>query len=133
MAITEDVYYEGGPHPGDLIVGILFGLTLVGLPVLIGSVVRKLWLRFRITSRRIAVTGGWMGQTRTEVIYSEISAVNSVPRGLGAWGDIALFLKDGSRLEMRSVPNFRETVAYIKEHMDAASAAKAGKTDAKAA
>ena len=115
--IQEDVHYDGGPAKGDLIFNLLIGVTLIGLPFTIGAVVRALWLRFRITSRRISVTGGWMGKEKTQVVYSQIKEVRSVPRGLGAWGDMVLVLSDGSRLELRSMPNFRETEAYILERM----------------
>ena len=117
MAIQEEVFYEGGPHPGDLIFNILLGFTVLGLPLTIGAIIRALWLRYRITNRRISVVGGWRGQTRTEVIYSEIAEVSKVPRGLGFWGDLCLLLKDGSRLEMRSMPRFREVASYIQDRM----------------
>ncbi|MBW4420523.1 MAG: PH domain-containing protein [Myxacorys californica WJT36-NPBG1] len=117
MAIKEEVYYEGGPHIGDLIINILLGFTIICIPLTIGSIVRALWLRYRITDRRISVTGGWMGRDRSDIIYSEIAKVVTVPRGLGAWGDMVLTLKDGSRLEMRSVPNFRQVYDYINQHL----------------
>jgi hypothetical protein len=113
-SIQEDVFYEGGPARGDLILNLLFGLTLIGLPFAVAALVRALWLRYRITSRRIEVNGGWMGRDRTQVVYSQIREVRSAPRGLGAWGDMVLVLEDGSKLEMRSVPRFREVEAYIE-------------------
>ncbi|MEM6753144.1 MAG: PH domain-containing protein [Cyanobacteria bacterium P01_C01_bin.38] len=113
MGIREEVYYEGGPHIGDLIIGILIGLTIVGLPLAVGAFVRALWLRYRITDRRISVTGGWMGRDRSDIIYSEIVKIAKVPRGIGLWGDMVLTLRDGSRLELRAVPKFRETYEYI--------------------
>ena len=75
MGIHEEVYYEGGPHIGDLILNLLIGLTIVGLPLTIGAIIRALWLRFKITDRRVAVMGGWMGQDRTDIIYSEVVKV----------------------------------------------------------
>ncbi len=123
LASGETLYYEGGPARGDLILSLLFGLTLIGLPIAIGAIVRALWLRYRITSRRISVSGGWLGRDRTQVVYSQIREVLSVPRGLGAWGDMVLVLSDGSRLEMRSVPRFRELEVYIAERREARSAA----------
>ena len=126
-SIQEDVYYDGGPAKGDLIFNLLLGVTLIGLPFTIGAIVRAVWLRFRITSRRISVTGGWMGKEKTQVVYSHIQEVRSVSRGFGAWGDMVLVLNDGARLEMRSVPSFRETEAYILERMAARSSAPADK------
>jgi len=113
MGIKEDVYYEGGPHIGDLIISVLIGLSVVGLPLTVGAIVRALWVRYRITDRRVTVTGGWRGRDRTDVIYSEIVKVVKVPRGIGIWGDMVLTLRNGSRLEMRGVPKFRETYDYI--------------------
>jgi hypothetical protein len=126
--IQEDVHYEGGPAKGDLILNVLLGFTLIGLPFTIGAVVRAVWLRFRITSRRISVCGGWMGNDKTQVVYSQISEVRTVPRGFGAWGDMVLVLNDGARLEMRSLPRFREVEAYILERINKRSSTSTDKS-----
>jgi nitrogen fixation protein len=115
MGIKEETFFDGGPHVGDLIINILIGFTVVGLPLTVGAIVRSLWLRYRITDRRISVTGGWQGRDRTDLIYSEISKIIKVPRGFGGWGDIVVTLRDGSRLELRSIPRFREIYDYIAE------------------
>uniref|UniRef100_B8HR49 Putative ribonuclease P n=1 Tax=Cyanothece sp. (strain PCC 7425 / ATCC 29141) TaxID=395961 RepID=B8HR49_CYAP4 len=115
MGIKEDVYFEGGPHIGDLIINLLLGLTVICLPLTVGAVVRALWLRYRITNRRVTVIGGWLGRDRSDVIYTEIAKIVTVPRGFGGWGDMVLTLKDGSRLELRSVPRFREIYDYMQD------------------
>jgi len=117
MGIKEEVYYEGGPHIGDLIINVLLAFTIVCIPLTIGAIVRALWLRYRITNRRVSITGGWMGRTRSDIVYSEINKIVTVPRGLGLWGDMVITLKDGSKLEMRAVPNFREAYEYISERL----------------
>ncbi len=124
MAINEAVYYEGGPHKGDLILGIVLIFTVVCIPISVGAIVRALWLRYRITDRRVSVTGGWMGNSRVDLIYSEIRSIASVARGFGGWGDIVLTLRDGSLIEMRAMPNFREAAAYIETQAEAKSAGK---------
>jgi hypothetical protein len=124
IEVTETTFYEGGPARGDLLFNLLFGLTLIGIPFAVGAIVRALWLRFRITSRRISVSGGWLGRDRTQVVYSQVREVRSVPRGFGAWGDMVLVLSDGAKLEMRSMPRFRETEAYILEQMARRGGAK---------
>jgi len=121
--IQEDTIYEGGPAKGDLIFNLLLGLTLIGIPFAVGAIVRAVWLRFKITTRRISVSGGWMGKDRSQVVYSQLREVRCVPRGFGAWGDMVLVLTDGSRLEMRSVPNFREVETYILERIKVRPAA----------
>ncbi len=117
MGIKEEAFYEGGPHPGELIINILLGFTVICLPLTVGSIVRALWLRYRITNRRISVTGGWRGRDRTDIIYSEISKITKVPRGIGLWGDLVVILKDGSRLELRAIPRFREIYDHIAERV----------------
>lgn len=111
--VKEEVFYEGGPHIGDLIINLLLAFTVIFLPLTVGAIVRAIWLRYRITNRRISVTGGWMGRDRTDIVYAEIVKVVKVPRGFGFWGDIVVTLKDNSRLEMRSLPRFREIYDYI--------------------
>ena len=120
-SIKEDTFYEGGPAKGDLIFNILLGFALIALPFTVGAIVRALWLRFRVTSRRVSVSGGWMGKDRSQVVYSQIREVRCVPRGFGAWGDMVLVLTDGSRLELRSMPRFREVEAYIQERISGRS------------
>ncbi|MEM6867717.1 MAG: PH domain-containing protein [Cyanobacteria bacterium P01_C01_bin.121] len=117
MAVKEDVYYEGGPHIGELIFNIALAFTIICIPLTVGAIVRALWLRYCITSRRISVTSGWMGRDRTVIIYSEIAKVVTVPRGLGAWGDMVFTLKDGSRIELRAVPNFRDVFDYVTDKL----------------
>jgi len=117
MSIKEEVYFEGAPHVGDLITNILLGFTVICLPLTVGAIVRAIWLRYRVTDRRITVIGGWMGRDRSDIIYSEITKVVTVPRGLGAWGDMVITLKDGSRLELRAMPKFREMYDFINEKL----------------
>ena len=121
ITTSEKIIYEGGPATGDLIVNLLAGITLIGLPFTFGALVRALWVRYKITTKRISVTGGWLGRDKSQVVYSQISEVRSIPRGLGSYGDMVLVLNDGARLEMRSVPNFRETENFILEKMSNSS------------
>jgi hypothetical protein len=124
MGIKEEVYYEGGPHIGDLILNSFLALTIFFIPLTIGAIVRAVWLRFRITSRRVTVNGGWFGRNRTDIVYSEMAEVSVIPRGLGFWGDMVIVLKDGSRIELKSLPKFREIAAYIEERIEAKSQVK---------
>ncbi|MDF0553850.1 PH domain-containing protein [Kamptonema sp. UHCC 0994] len=130
MGIKEEVFYEGGPAIADLIINLLLGMTVVGLPLAVGAIVRSLWLRYRITNRRISVTGGWMGGDRTDIVYSEIVKIVKVPRGFGSYGDMVVTLKNGGRLELRAIPRFREIYDYINEKLSPA-AQKASLTTAK--
>ncbi len=59
MGIKEDVFYEGGPHVGDLIFNILLAFTVICIPLTVGAIVRALWLRYRITNHQLQKLGGW--------------------------------------------------------------------------
>ncbi|ABX09203.1 PH domain-containing protein [Prochlorococcus marinus] len=118
---SEKVFFEGPPAKEDLVFNLLAGLTIIGLPFTFGALVRALWLRFKVTNKRISVTGGWFGRDKTQVVYSQISQVRSIPRGLGTYGDMVVVTKDGEKLEMRSIPNFREVSDYIQERIDQTS------------
>jgi Bacterial PH domain len=117
MGIKEETFYEGGPHIGDLIFHVVLSVFVVFIPLAVGSIVRAIWLRYKITDRRISVIGGWMGKDRTDLVYSEITDAVSIPRGLGFWGDMVVTLKDGSKLELRSLPRYREIYDYINERV----------------
>jgi Bacterial PH domain len=123
MGIKEETFYEGGPHVGDLIFNLFLATFVIFIPLTIGSIVRAIWLRYKITDRRVSVVGGWMGKERTDIIYSEIVDAITVPRGLGFWGDMVIVLKDGSKLELRSLPRCREIYDYINERVIAKNGA----------
>ena len=114
----EEIFYEGGPAKVDLYINLLAGITLVGLPFTFGALVRALWLRYKITNRRVSVIGGWFGKNQSQVAYAQVKETRSIPRGFGFYGDMVLVLKDGSKLEMRSVPNFRETEKFIMDQIN---------------
>jgi uncharacterized membrane protein YdbT with pleckstrin-like domain len=121
MAIQEEVIYEGRIHPGDLIVNTFLLVTVIWLPIWIGSLVRWIFVKYRFTNLRLSVEGGWQGRDRTDVTYREIVEVKDVPAsivgGLFGYGTLLLVLKDGARLELKAVPKFREIAERIRERM----------------
>lgn len=48
---------------------------------------------------------------------AEVKEVRTVARGFGAWGDIVIFLKDGSRLEMVGMENYEGIRSHIETCM----------------
>jgi hypothetical protein len=119
MGIKETTFYEGGPHIGDLLFNIFLGIFVIFIPLSVGAIVRAIWLRYKITDRRVSVVGGWMGRERTDIIYADIVDAIKIPRGLGLWGDMVLVLKSGDRLEMRAVPKYVEMFEYINDRVQA--------------
>ena len=39
--MNEDTFYEGGPAKGDLIINLLAGITILGLPLLLAKKFQK--------------------------------------------------------------------------------------------
>ena len=115
--INEDIFYEGGPAKSDLFTNLLAGFTILGLPFTFAAIVRALWLRYKITNKRISIEGGWFGRNKTQVALSNISEIRSVPRGFGSYGDMVLILNDGSKVEMKSLPLFRDKQEYIEANI----------------
>ena len=114
---SEETFYEGGPAKSDLIINLIAGFTILGLPFTFAAVVRALWLRYSITNKRITIVGGWFGKNKTQVSLNNIDEIRSVPRGFGSFGDMVLILNDGSKVEMKSLPLFREKQKFIEENM----------------
>ncbi|KAJ1423609.1 hypothetical protein SESBI_12241 [Sesbania bispinosa] len=52
---------------------------------------------------------------RSDFSYDVIKEVRLVPRFIGEWGDVVLTLKDGTKVDLRSVPKFREIGNYCLE------------------
>ena len=115
--INEEIFYEGGPAKSDLFINLLAGLTILGLPFAFAAIVRSLWLRYKITTKRITIEGGWFGRNKTQVSLSNINEIRSVPRGFGSYGDMVLILNDGSKVEMKSLPLFREKQEFIEANI----------------
>ncbi|CDP00302.1 unnamed protein product [Coffea canephora] len=108
----ETVFFDGGAHYGDLLANLLLGFTLLWLPLTLAAVLRAFFLRYRFTNLRVTVISGLTGQDRSDFSYKVIKDVQAVPRFIGEWGDIIITLKDGTKVDLRSVPKFREIAKY---------------------
>ncbi|GMH31156.1 hypothetical protein Nepgr_032999 [Nepenthes gracilis] len=108
----ETIFFDGGAHYGDLLANLLLGFTLLWLPLTLAAVSRAFFLRYRFTNLRVTVISGWTGQDRSDFSYQVIKDVKVVPRFIGEWGDIVITLKDGTKVDLRSVPKFREIAEY---------------------
>mmetsp|Transcript_18013 Transcript_18013/g.58821 ORF Transcript_18013/g.58821 Transcript_18013/m.58821 type:complete len:228 (-) Transcript_18013:53-736(-) len=121
----EEVYFEGPPAAGDLALNIALAITVLWLPLTLASVGRYAWLKYKITNKRICVTSKAPFQDeQTQATYSEVVKVVSVPRGLGFWGDMVVNLRNGDKLEIRSIENFKEVQEYIETRAEEARTAK---------
>ncbi|XP_022151196.1 uncharacterized protein LOC111019175 [Momordica charantia] len=121
---SEIVFFDGGAHYGDLVANLLLGFTLLWLPLTLAAVSRAFYLRYRFTNLRVTVISGLTGQDRSDFSYEVIKDVQVVPRFIGEWGDIVITLQDGTKVDLRSVPKFREIAKYCLSMADKSSAPK---------
>ncbi|GLJ50620.1 hypothetical protein SUGI_1078390 [Cryptomeria japonica] len=108
----EQIFFDGGAHYGDLVANLIFGFSLLWMPLTVAAVFRALFLRYRFTNVRVTVISGLSGSDRRDFSYSVIEDVQVVPRLFGEWGDIVITLTDGTKVDLRSVPKFREIAKY---------------------
>ncbi|KOM29331.1 hypothetical protein LR48_Vigan643s000700 [Vigna angularis] len=111
----ETIFFDGGAHYGDLVANLLLGFTLFWLPLTLAAVSRAMYLRYRFTNLRVTVISGLTGEDRSDFGYSVVKDVQVVPRLIGEWGDVIITLKDGTKVDLRSVPKFREIAKYCLE------------------
>ncbi|KAG1674201.1 hypothetical protein FOA52_013821 [Chlamydomonas sp. UWO 241] len=116
----ETLYYEGPPHRGDMVVNLALGTTLIWLPLTLAAIGRGAFVQYRFTDRRFSVESKAPWKTeKTEVAYQEVKNIVTVGRGIGLWGDMVVELRDGSKVEIRSLDRFVELKNYILERRDA--------------
>lgn len=125
---NETVHWEGGPAAGDLAFNIALGATLVALPLSIGAAARSAFVKYKFTDKRVSVkTDAPWEKKQTDCAYQEVKDVRVVSRGLGAWGDMVIELKNGDKLELRSLEKFKELRDYVLARRDALGGGPSGK------
>ena len=103
----EQLHFESGPHKGDLAVNVALGATLLWLPLTAAAVGRGAFVKYRFTDKRISViTNAPWKKEQLDAAYQEVDDVQSVGRALGLWGDMVVTLKNGDKIEMRSLPKY---------------------------
>lgn len=125
----ETVFYEGKPSAGDLAVNVALGATLLWLPLSFAAIGRFAWVNYKITDKRISVYNTSPianDESQLDCAYEEVADVQAIGRGFGLWGDMVVKLKDGSKIEIRSIDKWQEIREYIL-----ARVAEASKQDVK--
>jgi hypothetical protein len=114
----EQTFFEGPPSITETLIPGLSVFTVVGIIPFSASLARQAWTRYKITNRRLEVASGFQGKDVVQVLYREITDVRWLRRWGGSAGDLVLTLQDGSKLEVRSVPEFDRNLAYIMSKVD---------------
>lgn len=120
LIAPEQTFFEGPPSMTETLIPGLSLFTVVGVIPFTASLARQAWTRYKITNRRIEVASGFQGKDVVQILWREVYDVKWLRRYGGAAGDIVFTLKDGSKLEMRSVSQFDRNLAYIMSQVDEA-------------
>eukprot|EP00752_Nemacystus_decipiens_P018759 g16819.t1 len=124
---AEVTFFEGGPDPSEVVAPAVSILTVIGIVPFTAALARQAWVKYTLTSRRIKIVSGWNGKDTTEVVYPDIVDMVYVWRFFGRCGDLVLTLRDGSKLEIRSLPDFERNYNYIRERTSPGCQEKAPK------
>jgi len=129
LIVPEQTFFEGPPSITETIIPGLSLFTVVGIIPFMASIARQAWTRYKITNRRIEVASGIQGKDVVQILWREVYDVRWLRRYGGAAGDIVFTLKDDSKLEMRSVPEFDRNLAFIMSQVDESVPELAGYPD----
>lgn len=109
----EVEYLAFRPSVGDLAANVVLGATILWLPLSFAAIGRFTFVKYRLTDRRLTVRSEPpVGeQERTDVAFEDVEEVLTVGNLL--WGDLLVKLKNGDKVELRSIDNFFEIKEYI--------------------
>ena len=114
----EQTFWEGAPSITETLIPGLSLFTVVGVIPFTASLARQAWTKYKFTTRRVEVASGFQGKDLVQVLWREIVDIKWLRRYGGAAGDLVLSLQDGSKLEVRSVPDFDRNLAFIMSQVE---------------
>lgn len=112
----ETIFFESSPSLSELIIPFISILTVIGIIPFIATLFRQFWVRYTITNRRISVDSGFNRKNHIEIVYRDIKKITYISRFGGVCADVVIVLKDGSRLELRSLSNWEKNINFIKSN-----------------
>eukprot|EP00891_Asterochloris_glomerata_P007189 jgi/Astpho2/7189/gw1.00113.191.1_t len=110
------MHFESPPHRGDLAFNVVLAATILWLPLTIAAISRAAFVKYKFTDKRLSVitSAPWKNE-QLDAAYQEVKDVRTVGRALGLYGDVVVELRNGDKIELRSLPKFMELKKYILE------------------
>jgi len=71
----ETVFFDGPPSASEVLLPALSVVTVIGIIPFVSALSRQAWVRYKITSRRIAIQSGIGGKEQAEIIYPDIELI----------------------------------------------------------
>ena len=116
--VTEQDFYEGAPDISETFVPGLSVFTVVGIIPFGASLARQAWTKYRITNKRFEVKSGFQGKETVQLTWAEVVDVKWLRRGFtGGCGDMVLTLRDGAKVECRSLSQFDRNLKFIMDQL----------------
>lgn len=115
--VPEQTFFEGPPSLTETLIPGLSLFTVVGIIPFTASLARQAWTRYKFTNKRLEVASGFQGKDVVQVTWREIMDAKWLRRYGGAAGDVVFTLRDGSKLELRSVPEFDRNLKFVMDQL----------------
>merc|ERR1719313_2213424 len=106
---------KGPPSVAETVIPGISLFTVIGVIPFSASIARQVWTRYKITNKRLEVKSGFQGKDVVQITWREVVDVKWLRRFGGVAGDLVLTLKDGVKLEMRSLPEFDRNLKFIMD------------------
>jgi hypothetical protein len=87
MGIREDVYYEGGPHIGDLIINVLLAFTIICLPLTVAAITGRSGFGIALPTAAFQLPGAGWGEIAPTSFIPKFVKLLQCPEVLG-FGEI---------------------------------------------
>lgn len=113
--IPEQTFWEGPPSIAETVIPGLSLFTVIGAIPFSAALARQAWTRYKITNKRLEVCSGFQGKDVVQVTWREVTDVKWLRRFGGTCGDVVISLRDGAKLEMRSLPEFDRNLKFIMD------------------
>jgi len=130
--VPEQTFWEGPPSITETIIPGLSLFTVIGVIPFGASLARQAWTRYKLTNKRMEVKSGFQGKDVVQITWREVSDVKWLRRFGGSAGDCVFTLRDGAKLEMRSLPEFDRNLKFIMDQLSEGVAEDSGYPDAPA-
>jgi hypothetical protein len=117
--VPEQTFWEGPPSITETIIPGLSLFTVVGVIPFGASLARQAWTRYKLTNKRLEVKSGFQGKDVVQITWREVTDVKWLRRFGGSAGDCVFTLRDGAKLEMRSLPQFDRNLKFIMDQVGA--------------
>jgi len=114
----EQTFWEGPPSSTECFIPFLASFLVLGIIPFIAAANRQFKVKYKITDRRVSVTGGLDGKDITEFSYQEIKTMEYQLRWFGYCADMRIDLRDGAKVEMFGLLNFEDNYEYILSRVE---------------